>query len=279
MNFGINILARAASADLRQIARTIEHAGFDSLFLPEHTHIPVHGDRHAAGSETHDRMKEMPDPYISLTAVAAVTERLLIGTGISLIAQHDPIAMAKRIATIDQISGGRFMLGVGAGWNRSEARDHGVAAHDRWSVMRENVLAMKQIWAEDQAAFSGEHVRFDRLWSWPKPFQNPHPPVIVGGEGPGVLDRVVDYGDMWGPHPVPGILERIPELQARASEAGRSTIPVTLFNVPHDPALIEDAARAGVERCVLYIYDDGPESITSQLEAHAAFISLWTQRS
>lgn len=278
MKFGINILARAASSDLRTVAREIESAGFDSLFLPEHTHIPVNGDQHAAGPETHDRMKEMPDPYIALTAIAAVTTHLLIGTGISLIAQHDPIAMAKRIATIDQISNGRFMLGVGAGWNRTEARTHGVSQRARWSIMRENVLAMKRIWTQEQAEFHGEHVQFDHLWSWPKPVQSPHPPVIVGGEGPGVLDRVIDYGDMWGPHPLPGIPDRITELQNRASGAGRPPIPVTLFNVPHDPALIENAARAGVDRCILYIYDDGPGTIGRQLEEHAAFVRQWLSR-
>lgn len=272
MKFGINIMPRAASADLRDVGQRIEAAGFESLFLPEHTHIPVHGDIHAGGADTHDRMKEMPDPFTALTAVAAVTSDLRIGTGISLIAQHDPISMAKRIATIDQISNGRFMLGVGAGWNRSEAANHGVGSPDRWRIMRENVLAMKSIWTQDQAAFHGRYVNLDEMWSWPKPIQKPHPPVIIGGEGPSVFARVLDYGDAWGPHPVPGVVERISELQRQASESGRGPVPVTLFNVVQDESVIEEYARAGVERCVLYIYDDGPETITRQLDTFASFI-------
>jgi probable F420-dependent oxidoreductase len=275
MKFGINILLRDTSCDLRAIARRIETAGFDSLFLPEHTHIPVHGEEHPTGRHTHDRMARLPDPYSVLTAVAAVTHRIRIGTAISLIAQHDPVAMAKRIATIDQISGGRFMLGVGAGWNRSEAATHGVAARDRWSVMRENVLAMKAIWTQKEASFEGEFVSFAPLHSWPKPMQKPYPPVIVGGEGPGVLNRVIEYGDMWGPHPIPGILERIPELQERASVAGRGRIPVTLFNVPLEPDAIREYERAGAERCVLYIFDDGPGTIDARLEDLVGFIRLF----
>lgn len=272
MKFGINILARDESSDLRNIGIQIERAGFDALYLPEHTHIPLNGDSHTAGIRTHSRMPRLPDPYIVLTAVAAVTTYLRLGTGISLIAQHDPIAMAKRIATIDQISAGRFMLGVGAGWNRSEAANHGVQARDRWAVMRENVLAMKEIWHNEVASFEGKHVQFDQIQSWPKPAQQPHPPVIVGGEGPGVLDRVRDYGDGWGPHPVPGIIERIEELRRSEKETGQPPLPVTLFNIPEDTSFVETAQNVGVERCVLYIYDDGPGTIQHQLDAHIRFI-------
>jgi probable F420-dependent oxidoreductase len=272
MKFGINILARASSVDLREIAKRIEAAGFDSLFLPEHTHIPVKGDSHSAGAETQERMKELPDPYSMLMAIASVTTTLRIGTGISLIAQHDPIAMAKRIATIDQISEGRFILGIGAGWNRSEAANHGVAARKRWAVMRENVLAMKQIWSQEQASFHGKYVDFDEIWSWPKPAQFPWPPVYVGGEGPGVLDRVLDYGDAWGPHPHEGDIQRIEHLQARAAHAGRGKVPITLFNVPHDVGMVEGYMAAGAERCVLYSYDDGPGTIETRLAEHEHFL-------
>jgi probable F420-dependent oxidoreductase len=275
MKFGINILARETSCDLREIGKRVEDAGFDSMFLPEHTHIPVDGDVHAGGPDVHERMKRLPDPYIALTAIASVTSRLRIGTGISLIAQHEPVAMAKRIATLDQSSGGRFMLGIGTGWNRSEAATHGVRARARWCVMREHVLAMKAIWTQDEAEFHGEFVDFGPMWSWPKPRQRPHPTVIVGGEGPGVLDRVLEYGDAWGPHPVPGVIQRIHELQQRAQSGGRSPVPVTLFNVPHDVEQIRGYASAGVERCVLYIYDDGPGTIAATLDEHAEFINRY----
>jgi probable F420-dependent oxidoreductase len=253
MRFGINILARRESSDLRQIGQRIEASGFDSLFLPEHTHIPVKGDVHTAGDETHERMKELPDPYVVLTAVVAVTSTIRVGTGVSLIAQHDPIALAKRIATIDQLSEGRFILGIGSGWNRSEAANHGVQPKKRWAIMREHVLAMKQIWTSKEASFHGGHIHFDDIWSWPKPVQQPHPPVVVGGEGPMVLERVLEYGDAWGPHPVPGVVERIVELQKLAEQRNRPRIPVTLFNVRPDEAMIDVYAGAGVDRCVLYI--------------------------
>jgi probable F420-dependent oxidoreductase len=206
-----------------------------------------------------------------------VTTTLRIGTGISLIAQHDPVAMAKRIATLDQISGGRFMLGIGTGWNRSEAATHGVSAGDRWAIMREHVLAMKTIWANEVAEFHGRFVDFVPMWSWPKPVQRPHPPVIVGGEGPKVLDRVLDYGDAWGPHPMPGVIDRVRELESRARASGRTPIPVTLFNVAHDLDQIQRYQEAGVERCVLYIYDDGPGTIEARLDEHTRFIARFRQ--
>jgi probable F420-dependent oxidoreductase len=275
VKFGINFLASDSSADVRELGRRIEQAGFESFFMPEHTHIPVHGDVHWAGPDVHHRMPRLPDPLISLTAVAAVTERLRVGTGVMLVAQHDPITLAKRIATLDVISGGRFMLGVGTGWNRTEALNHGVAPRHRWARMRENVLAMKRVWTYDAPEFHGEFVNFDPIQSWPKPAQRPHPPVIVGGEGPTVHDRVLEYGDAWGPHPEPDTVERIARLRERARAAGRPPIPVTLFNVPLDVDLIRRYADAGVERCVLYIYDDGPDSVARDLDRYARFIASY----
>jgi probable F420-dependent oxidoreductase len=260
---------------MRGFARRVEAAEFESLFMPEHTHIPVHGDTHWAGPDVHWRMPRLPDPMIALAAVAAVTERIRIGTGIMLVAQHDPILLAKQVATLDQISGGRFMLGVGTGWNRTEALNHGVAARDRWRVMREHVLAVKRIWTEDEAEFHGEFIDFDPIQSWPKPAQRPHPPVIVGGEGPTVLDRVLEYGDAWGPHPEPDTIERIGELQRRARYAGRGLVPVTLFNVPLDVDRIRQYEVAGVERCVLYIYDDGPEDVDRLFERYVDFMHAY----
>jgi probable F420-dependent oxidoreductase len=276
MKFGINVLPRDGSSDLREISKRIEAAGFESVFLPEHTHIPIHGDMHPGGPAVLDRMSRFPDPLISLTAIAAVTSSIRIGTGISLIAQHDPIAMAKRISTLDQISGGRFLLGIGSGWNRSQARNHGIDPETRWAVMREHTLALKAIWTSDEPEFHGKYVDFDPIWSRPKPLQKPHPPVIIGGEGPRVIDRVLDYGDAWGPHPIEGVLERIDELQARAREVGRDPIPVTLFNIPADLEAVERYIDAGVERCVLYITEDGSVSIEEQLAKYIDFLRAAT---
>ena len=170
------------------------------------------------------------DPFVALTAAAMATERLLIGTGICLVIERDPIITAKEVASIDVLSGGRFLFGVGAGWNVEEMRHHGTEASRRFGVMRERIEAMKAIWTEDEASYSGRYVGFERIWCWPKPVQKPHPPVLVGGNGPRVLDRVLAYGDEWMPNRMSDedLAARIAELGERAAAAGRDPIPVTV---------------------------------------------------
>src|SRR3954454_10027000 len=177
----------------------------------------------------------MLDPFVACSAAAVVTERLKIGIGVCLVTERDPIVTAKQVASVDQLSGGRLDFGVGAGWNREEMANHGTDPRRRFSVMRERIEAMKEIWTADEATYHGEHVSFDRIWSWPKPVQRPYPPVLVGGDGPKVLERVLAYGDAWFPDYAPeGILDRIPELRARAAEAGRDDVQVHLMGVPAD---------------------------------------------
>src|SRR5919197_2424242 len=220
MDFGVMMFPTDYAVAPDQIARMAEERGFESLFFPEHTHIPAsRATDYPGGGELPPEYSHTHDPFVALTTAAAATDRLLVGTGICLVVERDPITTAKEVASLDQLSGGRFLFGIGAGWNREEMRNHGTDPGRRFGLMRERVEAMKAIWAQEEASYHGEHVSFERIWSWPKPVQRPHPPVLVGGDGPTVLDRVLAYGDAWFPDYAPeGILERIPELRTRAAE-------------------------------------------------------------
>jgi probable F420-dependent oxidoreductase len=251
MRFGVQVRATAETAGLREVGRSLEHHGFDALYLPEHTHIPLSVRSLFPDDPAWlDACKRMVDPFVALATVAAVTDRLRLATGVSLVPQHDPIIMAKTVATLDVVSGGRVTLGVGAGWNEPEMRNHGVDPARRWTLLREHVLAMRAIWTQEVAEFHGKHVDFDPIWLWPKPVQQPHPPVAVGGEGPHVLERVLDYGDEWMPNMHEGIEGRIDELQRLAAGRGRSPIPVTVYATPRSPEAIERLGAAGVHRIV-----------------------------
>jgi probable F420-dependent oxidoreductase len=251
MHLGVQVRATAKDVDLRWIAREVERRGFESFFLPEHTHVPVaRRSLHPGGEDLMGAALKGYDPLVGLAVVAASTERLRIGTGVCLIPQHDPIVFAKQVATLDVLSGGRVILGVGAGWNREEMANHGVDPARRWDVMREKVLAIKRIWTEDEASFAGEFVRFAAIRQEPKPAQRPHPPVLIGGEGAGVLARVVEYGDGWLPNEHPELIARMGELRQLADEAGRGALPVSVYGTPHDPALVARYADGGAERCV-----------------------------
>jgi probable F420-dependent oxidoreductase len=196
------------------------------------------------------------------------TERLRIGTGICLVVERDPITLAKEVASLDRLSGGRFELGIGAGWNREEMRHHGTDPRVRMAVMRERVLAMREIWTRDEPEFHGEHVDFDPLWSWPKPVQQPHPPVLVGGDGPTVFDRVIEYGDAWFPNTrdIEGLPGRIAELRRRGAEAGRERIPVTYFGARPDDGVVDALRRAGVDRTLLRLAPEPAERALPDVE-------------
>src|SRR5918912_2254477 len=218
------------SIDPVELGRIAEEHGFESLFFPEHTHIPAsRRTPYPAGGELPREYFNLWDPFVALAGVAAATERLLLATGICLVVERDPIVTAKEVASLDRLSNGRFLFGIGAGWNREEMENHGTDPRRRFSLMRERVEAMKAIWAQDEAEYHGEHVDFDPVWSWPKPAQEPHPPVLVGGNGERVLDRVVRYGDEWMPNiardDIGNLERRIAELQEKASAAGRGEIP------------------------------------------------------
>src|SRR5205814_9965333 len=202
MDFGVMMFPTDDAVALDELARMAEDRGFESLFFPEHTHIPASRETdYPGGGELPAMYSHTHDPFVALAIAAAATERLLIGTGICLVIERDPITTAKEVASLDQLSGGRFLFGVGAGWNREEMENHGTDPGRRFGIMRERIEAMKAIWTEDEAEYHGRYVDFDPIRSWPKPAQEPHPPVLVGGAGEKVLDRVLRSGDGWLPQP------------------------------------------------------------------------------
>jgi probable F420-dependent oxidoreductase len=280
MNFGVAIFPTEAVQDPPELARMAEERGFECLLFPEHTHIPASRESpYPAGGELPPEYSRTYDPFVALGAAAAATERILIGTGICLVIERDPIVTAKEVASVDRLSGGRFLFGVGAGWNAEEMRNHGTDPALRFGVMRERIEAMKEIWAQEEASYHGRYVNFDRIWCWPKPAQRPHPPILVGGNGPKVVDRVIAYGDEWMPNRVKDdeMAARIAELQRRAGEAGRGRIPVTVVGMMRDPARIERLEAAGVHRAVFWLPPDGPDQVEQAFEKYVAAVREYTE--
>jgi probable F420-dependent oxidoreductase len=277
MELGLAILLTDYSLAPAALGASAEERGFESLFLAEHTHIPISRESPYAGNgELPREYSHTIDPFVGLAAAATATERLKVGTGVCLVIQRDPITTAKEVATLDQISGGRFLFGVGAGWNREEMENHGTDPRTRFRRMRESVEAMKAIWAEDEAEYHGRFVDFDPIWSWPKPVQKPHPPVLVGGVGEKVLDRVVAYGDEWIPNRVKSpedLGERIAELQRRAEDAGRERIPVTVFGARPDQ--LERLRDAGVTRALFRLRPEGPDEVQRELDELGEVAAAW----
>jgi probable F420-dependent oxidoreductase len=251
VDFGIGYFPTHDAVSPGDLARLVEERGHESLFFPEHTHIPASRETpYPAGGELPQKYFHTYDLFVALTAAAAATSRLRIGSGICLVIERDPITTAKEVASVDAISGGRMEFGVGAGWNREEMRNHGTDPRVRMEVMRERVEAMKAIWTQDEASYHGKYVDFDRIWSWPKPAQRPHPPVLVGGNGPTVLDRVLSFGDAWLPNNTgEDLLARARELWARADRP----IEVIVMGAPAKAAVLEELANAGVRRVVRWI--------------------------
>jgi probable F420-dependent oxidoreductase len=256
LEFGLAIFPTDYAIDPVALGRMAEERGFESLWFPEHTHIPTSRDTpYPAGGDLPQEYWHTYDPFVALGAVAAATERLRVGTGICLIVERDPITTAKEVASLDRLSNGRFLFGIGAGWNREEMANHGTDADRRFGLMRERVEAMKAIWTSDEAEYHGKYVDFEAIWSWPKPVQQPHPPVVVGGNGPKVIDRVLAYGDEWMPNRVQHeqLMERIGELRRRCEEEGRAPIPVTVYGASRKPEVLEEWAAAGVTRAVYWL--------------------------
>jgi probable F420-dependent oxidoreductase len=256
-----------------ELARLVEERGHRWLLWAEHTHIPASRDSPWGGR---DGAPPLPrkyartyDPFVASAYALAATQNLRVGTGIALIPQRDPIVTAKEVASLDHLSGGRFELGVGAGWNREEMANHGVDPRTRMRRMREYVLAMKEIWTQHEASFDGEFVSFDRIWSDPKPLQRPHPPILVGGNGPTVLDRVLEYGDAWMPNAGTGIAERIPELRERADRP----IEVVIMGPPTDAAALQAYEDAGADRVLFWLPSGRRSVIEAELDRieHAMF--------
>jgi probable F420-dependent oxidoreductase len=272
VDFGLAIFPTEAAQDPAQLARMAEERGFESLLFPEHTHIPASRETpYPGGGELPPEYSRCYDPFVALAAAATATERIRIGTGICLVIERDPIITAKEVATLDRLSGGRFLFGVGAGWNVEEMANHGTDPGRRFGIMRERIEAMKAIWSQEEASYRGRYVEFERIWSWPKPVQSPHPPILVGGNGPKVIDRVLAFGDEWMPNRIKDdeMVAWIEELQRRAQETGRERIPVTVGMMMRDPARIERLERAGVHRGIFWLPPSGPDEIEQALDRYA----------
>ena len=251
----------------------MQDRGFESLFWAEHTHIPVR-TRRADGRPARG-YADTYDPFVALAAVAAVTTTLRVGTSVCLVTQRDPITTAKEVASLDRLAGGRFLFGVGAGWNRPELANHGTDPVTRMAVLADRVRAMREIWGNDEAEYHGAHVDFDPIWSWPKPVQRPHPPVLVGGNGPGTEDRVLAFGDGWLPQcgplaDVEELARRAAALRRRAADAGRGPVPITLFGAVPEPGMLDAFAAAGVDRCLLALPSLVPGEALATLDGWAA---------
>ncbi len=253
MRLGISTFPTEDGTDVKTLGRAVEERGFESLFVPEHTHIPVNRlTPNPGGGDIPEEFRHTPDPFVVLGAIAACTETLLLGTGVCLVVERDPIVTAKEVATVDLISGGRFLFGVGGGWNREEMANHGTAFATRFDLLRERVLAMKALWTGLVAEFHGDHVDFDPVWQWPKPIQSPHPPVIVAGNGPRSIERAAEYGDGWMPIAGRGdTAEAVDALQKAAADRGRGPIPVTVFGARPKPETLTGYAAAGVDRALI----------------------------
>ncbi len=277
MDFGVFYFPADYAMQVADLGRALEERGFESLFFPEHTHIPTsRRTPWPAGGELPREYSRTYDPFVALMAAAAATERLRVGTGICLVIERDPIVTAKEVASLDVLSEGRFLFGVGAGWNEEEMENHGTDPRRRFGVMRERIEAMKEIWASDEAEYHGRHVDFDPFWCWPKPLQKPHPPILVGGLGSRVLERVVAFGDEWFPNRVGDegkLFARIEKLQAMARDAGRESVAVTL--ALSQPAAGDDLARyarAGIHRCVFWVPPATERDVERHLDRHAALV-------
>jgi len=236
-----------------ELARALEERGFDSLWVPEHSHIPLsRKSPFPSGGDVPKKYYDVMDPFVMLGAAAAVTKTLLLGTGICLIAQRDPIQTAKQVASIDQISGGRFLFGIGNGWNEDEMANHGTVFASRHKLARERVEAMKEIWTKSKAEYHGEFVNFDPMMAWPKPVQKPHPPIHVGGAFPHGARRAIRYGDGWIPTARGDLAAQLPEFQKMARDAGRdpASIEVTSFGLAEDLDRLKRLRDLGVARVV-----------------------------
>ena len=277
MLIGVSMFATDYAIQIDDLAREAEARGFESLWVPEHTHIP--SSRRTpwpGGAELPKEYSHTYDPFVALMLAAAVTSTIKIGTAICLVIERDTITMAKEIASLDRLSGGRFLFGVGGGWNAEEMEHHGTAFKTRFKKMVEQVQALKTIWTQDEAEFHGDFVNFDALWSWPKPLQQPHPPIFLGGETSYTLQRVVDYCDGWLPRSRRPelILQGIGELRERAAKAGRDmkTISVTASGAPGDPKLVDSYREAGCDRCIFSLPSAERDTVLPLLDKFASFI-------
>jgi probable F420-dependent oxidoreductase len=272
LKFGIGYFPTDEGIDPPTLARMCEERGFESLFFTDHTHIPAgRNTDYPIGGELPREYSRIHDPFVALMAAAAATQRLMVGTGVCLVIERDPIVTAKSVASVDRLSGGRMLFGVGAGWNAEEMRNHGTDPSRRFGVMRERVEAIKAIWTSEEAEYHGRYVDFDPIWCWPKPLTQPHPPVLVGGHGKGVIDRVLAYGDEWMPNRF-GDDDKIRARIVRLKDAG---VPTTLANATADPEVLRPYEEAGVHRAVFWLRQGDVDDLERRLDRRAAEVEAY----
>ena len=280
MELGVFMFPTDYSMRPDDLARAVEDRGVESLWFPEHTHIPAsRRSPWPGGGDLPQEYWHTYDPFVAIMAAATATTTLRLGTGICLVIERDPIIMAKEVASVDRLSNGRLFFGIGGGWNAEEMENHGTNFRRRWRVLRENILAMKAIWTQDEAEFHGEYVNFDKIWSYPKPVQQPHPPIFMGGDGPTTFDRVVEFCDGWMPIGGrqsfgPSLAEKIALLKRQAREAGRDpdSLPVTLFGVRPDPELVSRMEQDGVSRILFSLPSAQEDTLLPMLDNMAALV-------
>src|SRR6478609_10073960 len=278
MRYGVTMFMTDQTMPPVDLARAVEERGLHSLYVPEHTHIPTSritppptGD-----AELRDEYKRTLDPLVALAMCAAATERLVVGTGVCLVAQRDPIVTAKAIATLDHMSGGRFVLGMGFGWNADEIEQHGVTMPDRRAVAREHVLAMRALWSSDVGEFHGEHVTIEPSWSWPKPTRPGGPPVLIGGAaGPKMFAHVAEYADGWIPIGGAGVRAALEDLSRACDDVGRdaSTLRIVPFGTVPDPGKLAYYEDLGIREIVLRIPGGDADAVLPVLDEYASLIA------
>lgn len=273
-SFGVQIFPTDQTIGPIELAKAVEDRGLDSLFFPEHTHIPVSRDTpFPGGGDLPEWYWRSHDPFVALTAAAAVTSRIKLGTGICLVIERDPIVLAKECASLDAISGGRLILGIGAGWNREEMENHGADYKNRWKIVREKVLAMKEIWTKDEAEFHGEFVDFDPIWSWPKPAQAGGPPIWMGANSKWVFDRVAEYCEGWMPIGGSGS-GGMDNMKAALEKRGRSMddLTIALFGAPMDVDQAKGRIEQGFTDLIFSLPQSSGDKVLARLDQVAELV-------
>ncbi len=274
MQIGVCYFPTDYGIDIRELARAAEERGFESLLLPEHTHIPKsRRTPFPGGGELPKCYSHTHDPFVALSFAAAATTKILLGTGVCLVPQREPIVTAKCVASLDQLSGGRFLFGIGGGWNVDEMENHGARYETRFKLLRERILAMKALWTQEEAAFHGAMVNFEPVWLYPKPAQRPHPPILLGGSSDYTVKRVVEFCDGWLPIARTGFnaKEAVARLHQAASAVGRdfSTLSISAFAAPPDAEVLDEYREAGIQRALLSIPDLTRDEILGVLDKYA----------
>ena len=276
MKYGIAMFPTDYAIPIDELARELEARSFESVWLPEHTHIPASRKSPWPGGPNLPREYwHTLDPFVALGAAAVVTKTLKLGTGICLVIERDPILLAKEVASLDHLSQGRVLFGIGGGWNAEEMEHHGTPFAERWKILRERIGALKAIWTQDEAEFHGKYVNFEKLWSYPKPVQKPYPPILMGGAGPHARQRAVDFDGHW--IPIGGraysepIAESFADFRARAEKAGRdpATLTVTIFGVAPDEPRVAALRDAGVTRAVFFVPSATRDVVLPLLDQYA----------